>query len=45
MSDYLEYRGKCKEMAEQAVVDDPSLRIVRGFYHCHSGENRRIGGQ
>lgn len=33
-TDYLEYRGKCKELAEQAVQADPSLRLVRGFYHC-----------
>jgi hypothetical protein len=31
-SDYIKYRGKCKEMAEQAVRDDPSLRIARGWY-------------
>jgi hypothetical protein len=34
MSDYLEFRGKCKELAEEAVRADPSLRLVRGFYHC-----------
>jgi hypothetical protein len=34
MSDYLEFRGKCKELAEEAVHADPSLRLVRGFYHC-----------
>lgn len=34
MSDYLKYRGKCKEMAEAAVVADPSLTLVRGHYHC-----------
>ncbi len=34
MSDYLEFRGKCKELAEEAIRADPSLRLVRGFYHC-----------
>jgi len=32
VSDYLEFRGKCKEMAEDAVRADLSLRLVRGFY-------------
>lgn len=27
-------RGKCKELSDQAVADDPSLRLVRGWYHC-----------
>src|ERR1019366_7112369 len=34
MSDYLEYRGKCKELVNAACVADPTLRVVRGFYHC-----------
>jgi hypothetical protein len=34
VSDYLEFRGKCKELAEASVAADPSLRVVRGFYHC-----------
>lgn len=34
MSDYLEYRGQCKELAEAAASADPSLQIVRGFYLC-----------
>ncbi len=34
MSNYLEYRGKCKEMSEEAVRLDPTLTLVRGFYHC-----------
>jgi hypothetical protein len=34
VSDYLEFRGKCKEMAEDAVRADLSLRLVRGFYVC-----------
>lgn len=33
-SDYLKYRGKCKEMAEAAVAADPSLTLVRGHYCC-----------
>lgn len=34
MSDYLRYRGKCKEMSEAAVADDPTLTLVRGWYYC-----------
>ena len=33
MSDY-SLRGKCKEMSEELVAKDPSLRLVRGYYHC-----------
>lgn len=33
-TDYLEYRGKCKEMAEAAAAQDPTLKVVRGYYHC-----------
>lgn len=32
-SDYLRYRGKCKEMSEALVAADPSLTLVRGYYH------------
>lgn len=34
MTDYELYRGKCREMSEQAVKDDPSLVLVRGHYFC-----------
>lgn len=34
MSDYLEYRGKCRELTEAAAAADTTLRVVRGFYHC-----------
>lgn len=34
MSDYLRYRGKCKEMSEEMVQSDPTLTLVRGHYHC-----------
>lgn len=34
MSDYLRYRGRCKELAENAIQNDPSLRLVRGYYYC-----------
>lgn len=33
-SDYLKYRGKCKEMSEALVAGDPSLTLVRGYYYC-----------
>lgn len=29
-------RGKCKSMCQDAVLDDPSLKLVRGYYHCPS---------
>lgn len=32
ISDYAKYRGKCKEMSEALVDNDPSLRLVRGHY-------------
>lgn len=34
MSDYLEFRGKCRELCEQAISADPSLTLIRGYYHC-----------
>ena len=33
-TDYKKFRGKCKEMAEALVKADPTLRLVRGHYHC-----------
>jgi hypothetical protein len=33
-SEYMKYRGKCKEMSEALVVADPTLRLVRGHYYC-----------
>lgn len=33
-TDYERYRGKCKELSEQAVACDPTLTIVRGYYWC-----------
>jgi len=32
--DYLTYRGKCKDLSEEAVRKDPELRLVRGHYFC-----------
>jgi hypothetical protein len=34
MNDYERYRGKCKELSEQLVATDPTLTLVRGYYHC-----------
>jgi len=31
-SDYLKYRGKCKELCEAAIAIDPTLKLVRGHY-------------
>jgi hypothetical protein len=33
-TDYLKYRGKCKEFSEQACLLDPTLTLVRGHYYC-----------
>jgi hypothetical protein len=33
MSDYLEYRGKCKAMAE-SLSKEHNLSLVRGHYFC-----------
>jgi len=33
-SNYSEYRGKCKDYVDKAVQADPTLRKVRGYYHC-----------
>ena len=33
-TDYLRYRGKCKEMSEQLCLENPSLTLVRGHYYC-----------
>lgn len=33
-TDYERYRGKCYEMSVAACDEDPSLTLVRGWYHC-----------
>ena len=33
MNNYQKFRGRCKELSEELVRNDPSLRLVRGFYH------------
>lgn len=35
MDDYTEFRGKCKEMSEALIEADPTLTMVRGWYHCY----------
>lgn len=30
---YAKYRGKCQEYCEAAILDDPSLALVRGYYY------------
>lgn len=32
-SDYLKYRGKCKQYCDRAVRIFPVLKLVRGHYH------------
>lgn len=33
-SDYLKFRGKCKELSEEACRKDSTLTLVRGHYFC-----------
>lgn len=33
-SDYGKFRGRCKELSQEAITADPTLRLVRGWYHC-----------
>jgi hypothetical protein len=33
-SDYMTFRGKCKEMSEALVASDATLTLVRGHYIC-----------
>lgn len=34
MNNYLKYRGRCRELAEQAAAGNPDLELVRGYYYC-----------
>lgn len=34
ITDYVRFRGRCKEFAEEACRADPSLTLVRGHYVC-----------
>ena len=34
MTDYQMFRGKCKELSEQAALNDSTLKLVRGHYYC-----------
>lgn len=33
-SDYERFRGRCKELSEALIRDDPTLKLVRGYYYC-----------
>jgi len=33
-TDYSKYRGKCREFCDRLIIKDPSLVLVRGYYHC-----------
>lgn len=33
-SDYQKYRGKCKELSEELIKQNPELTLVRGYYFC-----------
>ena len=34
MTDYEKYRGNCKEFCDKLIESTPTLRLVRGHYHC-----------
>lgn len=34
MTDYMKYRGKCKEYCEELINNNPNYRLVRGHYFC-----------
>lgn len=34
MNNYQKYRGKCKQLSEEAIAKDPSLTLIRGHYYC-----------
>ena len=34
VSDYNKYRGRCKEMCDEAIKTDLTLTLVRGHYYC-----------
>lgn len=36
LRDYHKFRGKCKQLAEDAVKQDRTLTLVRGYYICES---------
>ena len=33
-SDFGKYRGRCRQLSEEAVAAEPTLTLVRGYYHC-----------
>ena len=33
-TNYQKYRGKCKEFSELEIKKNPSLILVKGWYHC-----------
>ena len=33
-TNYIKFRGKCKELSEAAVAENSNLRLVRGHYFC-----------
>ena len=33
VSNYTKYRGKCKEFVDAAIINDPTLKAVRGYYY------------
>lgn len=33
-TDYMQFRGRCKEMSEALIQTNPTFTLVRGHYHC-----------
>jgi hypothetical protein len=34
VTDYIKYRGKCKEFCDAELKKNPNLILVRGWYYC-----------
>jgi hypothetical protein len=33
-NNYKKFRGNCKQLSEEVVAIDPTMRIAKGWYHC-----------
>lgn len=41
VDDYRTFAGRCKELAEDEIKKDNTLRLVRGHYYCYGGPARQ----
>ncbi len=40
-NNYLKYRGKCKELAQQECNINKELALVKGWYYCPIGNVKK----